>query len=54
MIVQKWCVAVLIFALVFSSCASSPPAESGSSRLDRARSANAAAQGDMDQAFDGS
>ncbi|MDR2053044.1 MAG: LPP20 family lipoprotein [Treponema sp.] len=54
MTVQKWCVAALVFALVFSSCASSPPAESGSSRLDRARSANAAAQGDTDQAFGGS
>ncbi|MDR2784926.1 MAG: LPP20 family lipoprotein [Treponema sp.] len=55
MTVKKICLgAFIIFALIFSSCASSPPEESGSGRLDRARSANAAAQGDMDRAFDGS
>ncbi|MDR0709319.1 MAG: hypothetical protein LBF77_04555 [Spirochaetaceae bacterium] len=54
MVIQKICLGALIAALVFSSCASSPPAESGSGRLDRARSANTAAQGDMDRAFDGS
>jgi hypothetical protein len=36
----------LILALFFSSCASSPPAQSGQDRLNRARSANAAAQDD--------
>jgi hypothetical protein len=54
MTVQKWCVVMLVFTLVFISCAGSPPGESGSDRLDRARSANAAAQGDKDRAFDGS
>ncbi|MDR1353042.1 MAG: LPP20 family lipoprotein [Treponema sp.] len=52
--IQAICAGVLAFALVFSSCASSPPAESGSNRLERARSSNSAAQADMDQAFDGS
>jgi hypothetical protein len=51
---QKLCLVTLILGLLFLSCASSPPAESGSSRLERARSANAAAQDDMDGAFDGS
>jgi hypothetical protein len=51
MIRKKICLGAVIFALIFSSCASSPPGESGSSRLDRARSANAAAQGDRDRAF---
>jgi hypothetical protein len=54
MLRKKICLGAVIFALIFSSCASSPSGESGSSKLDRARSANAAAQGDMDQAFGGS
>jgi hypothetical protein len=37
-------ISVLILALIFSSCASSPPTQSGQDRLNSARSANAAAQ----------
>jgi hypothetical protein len=54
MTIKKIFLGALIAVLVFSSCVSSPPAESGSSRLDRARSANAAAQDDMDRAVGGS
>jgi hypothetical protein len=46
MIIQKLSVALLFCALVIAGCASSPASsESGSSKLDRARAANAAAQG---------
>lgn len=52
--IQKTCAGALVFALAFLSCAGSPPPESGQARLERARSANSAAQGDRDQASGGS